>query len=230
MSKNPLEKELFLVEGNSAGGSAKSGRNRNFQAILPLRGKVINSEKSKMLEILENTEIATIINSIGAGFGKDFDSSKAQYNKIIIMTDADTDGAHIQILLLTFFYRFMRKLIEDGKIYIALAPLYKVTYKSKNQYYYAWDDSELKDILEKNAQSSYEIQRYKGLGEMNSDQLWETTMNPETRTLIKATISDAILTEKRVSTLMGDNVKIRKEWIDNNVNFSNDDDFLEQIN
>lgn len=149
MSKNPLEKELFLVEGNSAGGSAKSGRNRNFQAILPLRGKVINSEKSKMLEILENTEIATIINSIGAGFGKDFDSSKAQYNKIIIMTDADTDGAHIQILLLTFFYRFMRKLIEDGKIYIALAPLYKVTYKSKNQYYYAWDDSELKDILEK---------------------------------------------------------------------------------
>ncbi|AKB11310.1 DNA gyrase/topoisomerase IV subunit B [Mycoplasmopsis synoviae] len=230
MSKNPLEKELFLVEGDSAGGSAKSGRNRNFQAILPLRGKVINSEKSKMLEILENTEIATIINSIGAGFGKDFDSSKAQYNKIIIMTDADTDGAHIQILLLTFFYRFMRKLIEDGKIYIALAPLYKVTYKSKNQYYYAWDDSELKDILEKNAQSSYEIQRYKGLGEMNSDQLWETTMNPETRTLIKATISDAILAEKRVSTLMGDNVKIRKEWIDNNVNFSNDDDFLEQIN
>ncbi|MFA7703160.1 DNA gyrase/topoisomerase IV subunit B [Mycoplasmopsis synoviae] len=230
MSKNPLEKELFLVEGDSAGGSAKSGRNRNFQAILPLRGKVINSEKSKMLDILENTEIATIINSIGAGFGKDFDSSKAQYNKIIIMTDADTDGAHIQILLLTFFYRFMRKLIEDGKIYIALAPLYKVTYKSKNQYYYAWDDSELKDILEKNAQSSYEIQRYKGLGEMNSDQLWETTMNPETRTLIKATISDAILAEKRVSTLMGDNVKIRKEWIDNNVNFSNDDDFLEQIN
>ncbi|UUD36292.1 DNA topoisomerase IV subunit B [Mycoplasmopsis citelli] len=227
-SKKPEEKELFLVEGDSAGGSAKSGRNRQYQAILPLRGKVINCEKSKLLEILKNTEIGTIINTIGAGFGKDFDLSKAQYGKIIIMTDADTDGSHIQILLLTFFYRLMKPLIEDGRVYIALPPLYKITNKTNKKYQYAWDDDELNEILE-NSKSNIEIQRYKGLGEMNADQLWETTMNPETRTLIRATIEDASLAERRVSTLMGENPQSRKNWIDKNIDFTNDDDFLKTI-
>lgn len=227
-SKNVAEKELFLVEGDSAGGSAKSGRNRQFQAILPLRGKVINSEKAKLIDILKNNEIGTIINTIGAGFGKDFDSSKAQYGKIIIMTDADTDGAHIQVLLLTFFYRFMKPLIEQGKVFIALPPLYKITNKADKNQIYAWNDDELEEILAK-YKGAYELQRYKGLGEMNADQLWETTMNPETRTLIKATIEDASLAERRVSALMGDNVSSRRNWIDQNINFSTNDDFIEKI-
>ncbi|WP_036463777.1 DNA topoisomerase IV subunit B [Mycoplasmopsis sturni] len=227
-SKNPAEKELFLVEGDSAGGSAKSGRNRQFQAILPLRGKVINSEKSKLIDILKNNEIGTIINTIGAGFGKDFDSTKAQYGKIIIMTDADTDGAHIQVLLLTFFYRFMKPLIEEGKVFIALPPLYKITNKASKNHIYAWDDDELEEILA-NYKGAYELQRYKGLGEMNADQLWETTMNPETRTLIKATIEDASLAERRVSALMGDNVLSRRNWIDKNIDFNTHDDFIKKI-
>ncbi|WP_025755376.1 DNA topoisomerase IV subunit B [Mycoplasmopsis cricetuli] len=228
-SKKADEKELFLVEGDSAGGSAKTGRNRQFQAILPLRGKVINSEKSKLLDILKNVEINTIINTIGAGFGKEFDLTKSQYGKIIIMTDADTDGAHIQILLLTFFYRFMKPLIEAGKIYIALPPLYKITNKHTKKYQYAWDEDELQNILEiKN--NNYEIQRYKGLGEMNASQLWETTMNPETRTLIKATIEDASLAERRVSTLMGDNSQIRRHWINKNIDFNTQDDFIDKVN
>ncbi|UUM19830.1 MULTISPECIES: DNA topoisomerase IV subunit B [unclassified Mycoplasma] len=227
-SKKPEEKELFLVEGDSAGGSAKSGRNRQYQAILPLRGKVINCEKSKLLEILKNTEIGTIINTIGAGFGKDFDLSKAQYGKVIIMTDADTDGSHIQILLLTFFYRLMKPLIEDGRVYFALPPLYKITNKTTKKYQYAWDDDELSEIMQA-SKSNIEIQRYKGLGEMNADQLWETTMNPETRTLIRATIEDASLAERRVSALMGENPQSRKNWIDKNIDFTNDDDFLEKI-
>ncbi|VEU70101.1 DNA gyrase/topoisomerase IV subunit B [Mycoplasmopsis glycophila] len=223
-SKKPEEKELFLVEGDSAGGSAKSGRDRKTQAILPLRGKVINSEKSKLADVVKNMEIITIINSIGAGFGKDFDIKKSQYKKIIIMTDADTDGAHIQILLLTFFYRFMRPLIENGMVFIALPPLYKITNKTTKEIKYAWEDDELKEILSA-TKNPTEIQRYKGLGEMNADQLWETTMNPKTRTLIQATIEDAYLAERRVSVLMGDDVASRREWIDSNVDFTNEDDF-----
>ena len=221
--KDPKQIELYLVEGSSAGGSAKLGRDRKFQAILPLRGKVINAEKAKLKDIIQNEEIISIIHSIGADFGADFDISKIKYDKVIIMTDADTDGAHIQILLLTFFYRLMRPLIEHGKVYVALPPLYKVTI-SKKKIIYAWNDSDLKKILSENKNT--EIQRYKGLGEMNSDQLWDTTMNPETRTLIKISINDLSIAERRITTLMGDNVLPRREWIEKNIKFVNDDKFL----
>ncbi|ENY69400.1 Topoisomerase IV subunit B [Mycoplasmopsis bovigenitalium 51080] len=223
-SKNPAEKELFLVEGDSAGGTAKKGRNRKFQAILPLRGKVLNTEKARLYEILKNEEIATIINTIGAGVGEDFDIKKAQYSKVVIMTDADTDGAHIQILLLTFFFRHMRQLVDAGMVYIALPPLFKISNKSK-QITYAWDESELRELLSDPKFKNSEIQRYKGLGEMNADQIWETTMDPETRTLIQVRINDVSLAERRVSTLMGDNPESRKEWINANVEFTMEDDF-----
>lgn len=216
-SKDKTITELFLVEGDSAGGSAKLGRDKRYQAILPLKGKVINVEKAQLKDLLKNEEISTIISSIGGSIGSDFSLSDVKYNKIIIMTDADTDGAHIRILLLTFFYRYMKELIENGNVYIALPPLYKFTNTKNKKEFYVWEDYELEDLKKENPH--YEIQRYKGLGEMNADQLWSTTMDPETRQLIQVSIEDAALTERRVSILMGDDSSKRKDWITDNVDF-----------
>ena len=222
-SKDPKKNELFLVEGDSAGGSAKSGRDRKFQAILPLRGKVLNTEKSRLEEVLKNEELNTIIHTVGAGVGSDFDIKDTNYDKVIIMTDADDDGAHIQTLLLTFFYRYMKPLIEAGKLYIAMPPLYKLS--SGKTSHYVWTEEQRKEIVT-NSKVKLETQRYKGLGEMNAEQLWETTMNPETRSLIKVNITDVSLAEKRVSVLMGDKVEPRKDWIEENVEFSLEDDYI----
>ena len=223
-TKDPSRTELFLVEGDSAGGSAKQGRNRAFQAILPLRGKVINAERASIDDVIKNEEISTIIHTIGAGLGADFDLSKSRYHKIIIMTDADTDGAHIQVLLLTFFFRYMPDLIKAGRIYLAQPPLYKVNYSSgKKDAAYAYNDDQLQALLGK---AKGTIQRFKGLGEMNADQLWDTTMNPETRTLVQLQIDDFSDAEGRIRVLMGDSVEPRREWIEANISFVEEDDFL----
>ena len=224
-SRNPKKNELYLVGGDSAGGSAKQGRDRKFQAILPLRGKVINTEKAKMQDILKNEEINTMIYTIGAGVGPEFSIEDCNYDKVIIMTDADTDGAHIQVLLLTFFYRYMKPLIEAGKVYIALPPLYKVSkgQGKKQVIEYAWTDDELAAMIKK-VGKGYMLQRYKGLGEMNAEQLWETTMDPTSRTLIRVRIDDAAQAERRVTTLMGDKVEPRRKWIENHVQFTLEED------
>ena len=229
-SKDYAKNELFIVEGDSAGGSAKKGRDRLHQAILPLRGKPLNTDGLPVSAVLKNEEIATIINTIGAGFGQSFDIEDIHYGKIIIMTDADTDGAHIQTLLLTFFYHYMRPLITSGHVYIAVPPLYRVfkeeNHKMKQQY--AWDDEGL-EKAKKLVGAGYKVSRYKGLGEMDAIQLKETTMDPKSRLLIQVDIVDPIIAEKRVATLMGKDTSIRKKWVEENVDFAEVDTFLKEV-
>ncbi len=229
-SKDFDKNELFIVEGESAGGTARKGRDRIHQAILPLRGKPLNTDNVTIDRMLKNEEFSTIISTIGADFGQNFDASESHYGKVIIMTDADTDGAHIQTLLLTFFYNYMRGLITSGKVFIAVPPLYRV-YREINKkivYQYAWDD----DGLEKaktDIGNGYKISRYKGLGEMDASQLWETTMNPSSRKLIKVDIEDPLVVEKRIAVLMGNDTVIRRKWVEENVDFNTVDTFIKEV-
>ncbi len=229
-SKDYKHNELFIVEGDSAGGTARTGRDRLHQAILPLRGKPLNTDTVTMEKMMKNEEFATLINTIGAGVGANFELDDSKYGKIIIMTDADTDGAHIQTLLLTFFYHYMRSLVTNGKIFVAVPPLYKV-YKWKDKkhevFEYAWNDDDL-EKAKKKIGPGYQISRYKGLGEMNAEQLWDTTMNPSTRTLIKVGIEDPLLVEKRIGILMGKDSSLRKQWIEENIDFTVNDSFMEE--
>ena len=217
-SKVAEECEVYIVEGDSAGGSAKQGRNRKYQAILPLWGKMLNVEKSRADKIYNNEKLKPVIQAVGAGIGADFDISKIRYGKVIIMADADVDGAHIRTLLLTFFFRYMRPLLEQGHVFLAQPPLYKVSKKSM-QDVYCYTDEELDEQLAKIGRDNVSIQRYKGLGEMNPEQLWETTMNPENRILIKVTMDDAIKADQIFTILMGDQVEPRKEFIEQNAKY-----------
>ncbi len=210
---DPMNCEIFLVEGDSAGGTAINGRDRQIQAILPLRGKILNVEKARLHRVLDNEEIKSMIKAFGCGYKDDFDISKRRYDRIICMTDADVDGSHIRILLLTFFYRFMRPLVEEGHVYIALPPLYRVTLPNKEEHYY-YSDVELKEFQDSYTGAKYDLQRYKGLGEMSNTQLYETTMNPETRTLLKVTVDDAEAADQIFSILMGENPELRRSFIE----------------
>ena len=229
-SKDYDKNELFIVEGDSAGGTAKSSRDRMHQAILPLRGKPLNTFGIPVEKTLKNEECATMINTIGAGVKETFNADNSHYGKVIIMTDADTDGAHIQTLLITFFYNYMRPLILKGKLFVAMPPLYRV-YKEVNHkmiYRYAWDDSDL-EKAKKEIGAGYKVGRYKGLGEMNAEQLWETTMDPRRRQLLKVTIEDALVAEQRLNTLMGNDAQVRRQWIEENINFNEVDSFVDEV-